>query len=375
MKILHRYLLAEVIPPYLVSLFAFSFVVVFQQFTKLADLVLAKGVPPLLVARLLLALFPAFLEVALPAALLLAVLLALGRMGADSETTAMRAAGVGMRGALPPIGILCLVTFLASLLVGSKGIPWGYGETRAVLAEVLALRAGAAAQEHAFREIAPGVILFPDRVSPDGTKMSGVFLSHAVAGSDGILIFARGGAFAAGNSAGGTPRLVLAQGELHDDSAGGGSYRHAAFQSLELHLPPPAASDGNGGTLKGLSYAGLLERAKKARGTQEETSALFHFHRRLALSVSCLAFGLLAVPIGFAQRARRKSPAFAITVALVLFFYLFRAAAGALELAAPRLSLVLLWAPDALGIAAAAWLVRSDGQAALLRPGAGRRGT
>ena len=125
MKVTHRYLLAEIAGPYLISLFTFSLVVLLQRFTRLADLVVAKGVPAIWVGRMLLGLFPTFLQITLPAALLLSVLLALGRMSADSELVALRTAGVGMRGLLLPVLLLGSATFLASLWIGWWGIPWG----------------------------------------------------------------------------------------------------------------------------------------------------------------------------------------------------------------------------------------------------------
>ncbi|MCL5884803.1 MAG: LptF/LptG family permease [Deltaproteobacteria bacterium] len=372
MKIVHRYILSQAVGPYLVGLFAFSLVVLLHRFSKLADLVIAKGVPPSLVGKLLLALVPAFLEIALPSALLLAVLLSLGRLAADSETTALRAAGIGMRGLVLPVLILSGGTFLASLLIGGEGIPWGQRTMRETLARIVALRAGAAAEEHVFQEIAPGVLLFPDRVSPDGTRMSGVFLSESVGGREALLVFAREGTFVPGNGAH-PPRLLLADGEIHHDTPSGGSYRYATFRSMELRLPRVLEEAGGAGDPRGLAFGDLLRKARDERGTPAGASALFHFHRRVALSISCLAFGLLALPIGFMQRARGKSPALAVTIALILVFYIFLAAAGAVEQTDPRLMVLLMWLPDILGLGIAGWILWRSEERALSFPLPARR--
>lgn len=370
---MHRYILAETVGPFLVGLFAFSLVVLLHRFARLADLVIAKGVPAALVGTLLLSLVPAFLEIALPSALLLALLLSLGRLGADAETTALRTAGIGMRGVALPVLVLSCGAFLASLLIAGRGIPWGHRSMQVVLARIVALRAGAAAEEHVFREIAPGILMFPDRVSSDGTRMSGVFLAQRAAGGDAYLVFAREGTFVPGDSAGRPPRLLLAEGEIHD-GASGPRYRRASFRSMELLLPRTLSGEGGRGDPKGLGFGELLRKAREEAGTPGGASARYHFHRRLALAASCLSFGLLALPIGFTQRARGKSPAFAITIGLILFFYMFLAAAGAVETTAPRLMTLLVWLPNVLGTGIAAYILWRSEDRMFLSPFRGRAG-
>src|SRR5512145_321292 len=216
MKIIHKYIMAEIYAPYLIGLFTFTLVILLQRFSRLADLIVAKGVPAHLVGRLLLSMFPSFLEITLPAALLLAVLLAMGRFGADSETAAFCTAGIGMRGVALPILAVSVLTFLACLFIGWEGIPWGQREMKATLSRILAVRTGAGASEHVFTEVAPDVLLFPDRVSADGATMAGVFLCQRVSGREPVLVLSRNGEFAArrdDDSVG----LTLRDGAIHHE--------------------------------------------------------------------------------------------------------------------------------------------------------------
>ena len=159
MRITRKYLLGEMTGPFLVGVGSFTVIVLLQQFSRLADLVIAKGVPAPLVGRLLLSLIPPFFEITLPASLLLAALLGLGRLAADSETTALSAAGVGMRGVALPVLSASVVTCAAVLLTGWQGVPWGYHETQRTLARIVSERAGAGASGHVFREITPEVLV------------------------------------------------------------------------------------------------------------------------------------------------------------------------------------------------------------------------
>lgn len=357
MKVIHRYILAEIWGPFLITLFTFTLVTLLHRFSRLADLVVAKGVPAPLVGKLLVSLLPRFLEITLPAALLLAVLLALGRLGADSETTALCAAGVGMRGLLPPVLLLSLGTCLVNLSIGWSGIPWGEKMLAESIARIVAIRAGAGVDEHVFREVAPGVLLFPDRVSPDGTGMTGVLLAQHVEGQDPLVVFAREGTFLpedGDRSAG----ILLFDGTIHHDDRKTEAYRMAAFREMEFRLPRASAAAGNRDSPRNLSLPELARKISREKGTSSAGPYRYRFHRRLSLAASCLAFGLLAIPLGHSQRARGKSPALALTLLLILFFYLFLAAAGALENHSPTLMTGLIWFPNAAGLAAAVWLLR-----------------
>ncbi|MGE5188532.1 MAG: LptF/LptG family permease [Gemmatimonadota bacterium] len=356
MKIIHKYIMAEIYAPYLIGLFTFTLVVLLQRFSRLADLIVAKGIPPQLVGRLLLSMFPSFLEITLPAALLLAVLLAMGRLGADSETTALCTAGVGMRGVVPPVLAMSVLTFLASLFIAWEGISWGQREMNATLSRILEVRAGAGASEHVFTEIAPDVLLFPDRVSADGTSMTGVLLSQRIPGREPVLVLAKDGEFAARKDGSGVG-LALHDGTIHHEDEASGIYRMASFRTMEFRLPREAVASARRDEPRSLSLPQLFRKIAEAGGRGEAAAYRYHFHRRLSLAASCLAFGLLAIPLGLSQRARGRSPAFALTVAIILAYYMFIAAAGSVESSAPGLMALLLWLPNAIGLCLAGWIL------------------
>lgn len=360
MKITRKYLLGELAGPFLVGVGSFTLVVLLQRFSRLSDLVIAKGVPPRLVGRLLLSLIPPFFEITLPASLLMAVLLGIGRLAADSETTALLTAGVGMRRVASPVLAACSVTFAAVLLTGWEGVPWGYQETQRTLARIVSERAGAGVSEHVFREIAPDVLVYPDRVSNDGRGMSGVFVSFRPAGGDPLLVFAREGRFAP-SGGDGVVGLELSDGTIHGEPTGKPVYRVASFGRMEFRVPLEVSSSPAGDDPKGMTLPQLHRKIGETGGEGGSATYRYHFHRRLSLAVSCFPFGLLAVPLGMSRRSRGKSSAVGLTAALVLVFYLFVAAAGVVEKRSAPAMVALLWAPNVLGLFLAVWiLARSE---------------
>lgn len=354
--------------PFLVGVGSFTLVVLLQRFSKLSDLVIAKGVPAGLVGRLLLCLFPPFFEITLPASLLLAILLGLGRLAADSETTALSTAGVGMRAIAYPVMIAATVSFAAVMLTGWYGVPWGYRETQRTLARIVSERAGAGASEHVFREIAPEVLVYPDRVSPDGQRMAGVFVSFRPAeGDDPLLVFAKEGRFVpAGDD--GVVSLELSDGTIHSEPSGKPVYRIATFGRMSFRVPMEVPPASGGDNPNGMTIPDLSRKIDATGGTGQFATYRYHFHRRLSLAVSCFSFALLGIPLGMSHRSRAKSSAIGITIALILVYYLFIAAAGAMERHSAPGMIALLWAPNTLGLALALWIFRRSERSMTIFP-------
>jgi len=93
-RILFRYLISEIIPPFLLGLLAFTSVLLIGRILRLIELVVTRGVPILQILKLFSLILPTFLEMTVPMAFLLAILLGLGRMSNDQELLAMKASGI-----------------------------------------------------------------------------------------------------------------------------------------------------------------------------------------------------------------------------------------------------------------------------------------
>jgi lipopolysaccharide export system permease protein len=93
-RILFRYLVSEILPPFFVGLLAFTLILLVGRMLKLIELVVTRGVPLVQISKLFMLILPTFLEMTVPMAFLLAILLGLGRMSNDQELLAMKASGV-----------------------------------------------------------------------------------------------------------------------------------------------------------------------------------------------------------------------------------------------------------------------------------------
>src|SRR5260370_37829179 len=95
MRILTRYILREVTAHALLGGALFTFVLFMRDLGKILELVVRDSASLSDVARIFLYTLPNALVLTIPMAVLVGILLGLSRLAADSEITAMRAAGMG----------------------------------------------------------------------------------------------------------------------------------------------------------------------------------------------------------------------------------------------------------------------------------------
>src|SRR5439155_9946076 len=144
---LDRYIMREVVSPFALGVTLFTFFLLLDRIYNLTDLVITKGVPLHLVMQLLVFMMPSFLAVTLPMALLVAVLLAGGRLAGDLEVVAFQASGVGpLRLFSPVFATAIAVTMVAGALTIVVGPP-ANREFQAQLFKILQARATSGLKE------------------------------------------------------------------------------------------------------------------------------------------------------------------------------------------------------------------------------------
>ena len=96
LRIVDRYILKETLPLVFLSLLVFTFVLMVPPIMQVAEALIAKGVDSWTITTLMLTLIPQGLGVTIPMAVLIGLLMGLGRMSADREMVALQACGVSI---------------------------------------------------------------------------------------------------------------------------------------------------------------------------------------------------------------------------------------------------------------------------------------
>jgi lipopolysaccharide export system permease protein len=113
MRILSKYIVKEHISPFIMALFVLLFVLLTNFLLKSIDKFLGKGLDMFLLGEFMFLNLAWILALAVPMAVLVATLMAFGRLSSDNEITAMRSSGTGfLQLLLPAIGFGTVITLL-----------------------------------------------------------------------------------------------------------------------------------------------------------------------------------------------------------------------------------------------------------------------
>lgn len=115
MKILSRYILKEHAVPFLLSLLVVTFILLIDRIIDLLNLIIEKKLDTGTILQLFSLSLPYMLALSIPMAVLVATILAFGRMTVDRETIAMKSSGINIYSMLRPL--LIAAVLLTALMV------------------------------------------------------------------------------------------------------------------------------------------------------------------------------------------------------------------------------------------------------------------
>jgi lipopolysaccharide export system permease protein len=175
-RILFRYLVWEILPPFFIGLLAFTFILLIGRMLKLVELVVTRGVPLLQIGKLFSLILPTFLEMTVPMAFLLAILLGLGRLSNDHELLAMKASGVSPTQILWPAAVIAIVISTATLALTLFARPAANFALKKELYNIAKTRIGTALKEKVFNDDFPKILIYVEEIIPPGNTAQGVLI-------------------------------------------------------------------------------------------------------------------------------------------------------------------------------------------------------
>ncbi len=168
MRTLDRYVIREILPPFLLALGLFTFVLAINPMLDYAKDLLAKGLPAPTVGLLLALLVPQALSLTMPMAFLTGLLMALGRISGDRESIALLSCGVSPMRLLRPVLIVATVVGAVDMYILMKVKPDANQTFREITFTHLAEKTAADIKPRIFFEQFPGLMLFIGGTSASG---------------------------------------------------------------------------------------------------------------------------------------------------------------------------------------------------------------
>jgi LPS export ABC transporter permease LptF len=308
-RTLTAYLLREVAIYTLIGLAAIIVVLVTRNLVRtLGELVDAGfGWPDLVVIVRLLGTM--LLIHALPIAFLFGVLLAVGRMAADVEITAMRACGIGLRTLATPILALGLLLSLVTLRLTLEAEPEARREMRAVIKLILAR--GGVIEPGRFRRFGDDRLCFVEQRDVDDTLRGIVCADHSTPERP-FIVFAESGRITLDEA---TSELVmeLRAGDIHlQERSDGDRYQRIAFERFRYGVDVEGLVGKRGRKPKEMTMRELEQAlARIAAGDTSDgydpVDFALQWHRRIAAPFAPALFALVAVPIAMRRTRGARS--------------------------------------------------------------------
>jgi LPS export ABC transporter permease LptF/LPS export ABC transporter permease LptG len=319
MRILDRYIVREVFRHALLGLAVFTFVFFVPQLVRLMELFVRHTGSGSQIVDLFLCIFPGVLTFTLPMAVLIGVLLGLGRMSADSEIIALTALGIGRRRILLPVGVLALAGAALTLCMTLWLGPLAVHKYRTLETDLLTSQVSFAVQPRVFDERFPKLVLYVNDVSASGTQWHGVFLAEA-GGENGSQLTLAENAIVIAEPKEGKLELHLRGGTTHEFSREDPDhYSVTAFGQSDwpIEVNGLVPSEPRELSNSERSFRDLLS-AKGASWRE----ARVELHHRLAFPVACLVFALVAVPLGTQPRRGGRAAGSLLAVIIIASYYL-----------------------------------------------------
>ncbi|NES96700.1 MAG: YjgP/YjgQ family permease [Desertifilum sp. SIO1I2] len=355
-----RYIATEFISPFLFGVGAFSSVGVaigalFELMREVTD-----GLPISIAIKVFFLQLPYFISLAFPMSVLLAALLAYGRLSSDSELIALRSCGISIyRLAAPALALSLVIT----------GVTFAFNELVVPAAKyeaTLTLRRALNREQPEFRE---NNIFYPEygRVQQaDGESanvLTRLFYAEQFDGKrmKGLTIVDR--------SQRDLNQILVAESALWNIQentwdffngtiylvAPDGSYRNIVkFDQQQLQLPrAPLDLAARGRDYGEMNIAQSLDYLQVIRlsGDDKKIRKLkIRIQQRFALPFACLAFGLMGAALGVRPQRTNRTTGFGISVLVVFFYYLLMSIGDALGLTGAITPWMGAWLPTGTGL-------------------------
>ena len=350
-KIINRYIFKEIAFPFIIILFVLTFVLLMGKILQIMDLIINKGVSVFSIAKIIVCLLPSFMLFTIPIALLIAILIAMGRLSADNEITALKNAGVSLAQMYYPVAIASLITFILTILISYFLVPHSNFATKRLLFNIAQQNASIGIKEKVFNADFKDFLIYAEKIPVNQDYLEGVIVSdNRMLGEQNTILAKK--AILVSDAESMTVKLKLEDGSIHTVSSDLKHYRKIDFKSYDINLDLSTALanlDKASKSSTEMTMTELLERMKKPGLDKAAVRELaIEVHKKFSIPLSCLFFGLLALPLGIRSHRSVKSRGFAVGLIVVASYYLLRIGGEALAETGYLSPVIGVWAPNFL---------------------------
>ncbi len=390
---LTRYVLAEHLVPFFFALVVITFVLIIDFVPMVLNLVVGRNIPAAVVARLFVYNIAWMLALPIPMAVLVATLMAFGRLSGDNEIVALKSSGVNLMRLVTPVLIAGALIGAALVWFNNAVLPESNHSARVLMGNINRKRPTLRIQENVFNADIPGYYLLVKWRDPEGSEIRDVTIYDQSDARWPRTVTARSGNMRF-TPDGQTLILDLVDGEVHEFVGRGREYRRTQFVEQTVFLAgagselPQTDSDYRTDREKSttmmledirgwkrnldafrheldtLSYVAIQTAALEPAVTRQPAmrtheasttrlrgqirsqkrlinSMMIEVHKKFSIPAACVVFVLIGAPMGVLARRGGIGMALGMSLGLFIAYWAFLIAGEEL---ADRLYVNAFWA-------------------------------
>ncbi|MFO8026603.1 MAG: LptF/LptG family permease [Opitutales bacterium] len=379
LKLLHRHILKEILISTGLAMGLFVFVLLMGNAIRdIAELVAAGKLGPLVFLQLIGLLIPYVGAYALPLGMLTGTLMALGRLSAQQELTAMKAAGVSLYQVAAPVFLIAFFGMVAGVLVNLHFAPQSRVAYKQLMGTAVTQNPVGFIEEKRFIHEFPGYVIYMgDR---DGSLMKDFWIWE-LDDKKRVKLFLRA---AEGEVAFDKQEnelvLTLRDGtaeqrdEANPEALDAVQDKTLYFGELPIALPLDQIFGGRGDKrirTKYMNFAQLMEarsaslerEAATGSGLSEERMEIqLHLQENFAMAFSVFSLAIFGVPLAIRIGRHESYANLGIALIIAMSYYFLMIMVSWLEESPALRPDLLIWLPNIFFQSAGFWMLYRAGR-------------
>lgn len=307
---LDRYLLRETAAAMLAVTLVLLAIMLSTRFARYLGAVAAGELPRTVLAEVVGLSSVQYLVLLLPAALLLAVMLTLGRLYKDSEVAAMMGCGVSLGGLYRPFLWLSALTALLTAWIAFYAGPWAGRQVDYIFKDARRLVQYTPFEPGRFKTLAGGrAVFYTEQLDPKGEKLTTVFARVQEREGESVVMASEGRQEI--DSASGERKVTLYGGWRYAGTPGRADFEVIRFEEFETRITPPQFVYLN-------SKRKLADTSDLVASNDREDQAELAW--RIAAPVSVFVLGLIAVPLSYLRPRQGRYAKLVLGIVMYLVY-------------------------------------------------------
>ncbi len=349
-KVLDRYIYREILSLSVLAIIIFTFSFLTNQILKLTELFINKGVPLLIILKLLIYTIPSFLSLTAPMAVLASTIITFSRISSSNELTALKSSGISLYRLVKPVIIFSTLIFLMTIYITTDIAPWSNRSFKSLIFHTIKTKATVGLEEGIFTDAFEGLVIYVNKIHTP-TDIEGILISDYRDPKEPHFVIADRGIFITdSNSLKVILRLI--NGSIHRREKNHEVYQRIFFSSYDLQLEIDKNLIEDQGFKKNHREMTLAEIKKeileKTGGEREKRRLQMEYHKKFSLPFACIVFGILAPSVGVTAKRSGKTAGFGISIGIILFYYTLLTLGENFALEELIPPILATWAPNIL---------------------------